>query len=413
MLKRENLKFMDNLIQIAIGIVPALLAYLGAIYQNKNKLELVKEQNKIELEKVIKQLEEERYKTDQEIEKLKLEKDNDIERMEAETEKEIRLLQEKSKARQGETLENKLLDELGDEFIGAFKENIDFGSEKTMRTEKEILNLVSEFAYQRSNVKIIALEGSRTNENIKKDKFQDYDFAFFVSDIECFTHEESWLSLFGELLFIQKPEDMELFPPDLDYGYSYIMYFKDGIKMDITLINLKDLNRYFSDSDGLVKILVDKDNLVIQEIVPDDSNYWLKKPTEREFYDCCNEFWSVSTYVAKGVFRREILFALDHFNNILRPELLRMISWYIGFNKGFDFSLGKNYKFINKYLTDKEFNMFLATFEMNGYRKTYQSFKLCCELFKYYSNKVSCLGNYNYPNYEKNIENFIRNNYEN
>lgn len=58
--------------------------------------------------------------------------------------------------------------------------NLDFGSEKTMRTEKEILNLVSEFAYQRSDVKIIALEGSRTNENIKKDKFQDYDFAFFV-----------------------------------------------------------------------------------------------------------------------------------------------------------------------------------------------------------------------------------------
>lgn len=70
----------------------------------------------------------------------------------------------------------------------------------------------------------------------KKVKFQDYDFAFFVSDIECFTHEESWLSLFGELLFIQKPEDMELFPPDLDYGYSYIMYFKDGIKMDIFII---------------------------------------------------------------------------------------------------------------------------------------------------------------------------------
>ncbi|KAA35422.1 hypothetical protein W413_02618, partial [Staphylococcus aureus VET0080R] len=50
--------------------------------------------------------------------------------------------------------------------------NLDFGSEKTMRTEKEILNLVSEFAYQRSNVKIIALEGSRTNENIKKISFK-------------------------------------------------------------------------------------------------------------------------------------------------------------------------------------------------------------------------------------------------
>ena len=37
----------------------------------------------------------------------------------------------------------------------------------------------------------------------KKDKFQDYDFAFFVSDIECFTHEESWLSLFGECYSFQ------------------------------------------------------------------------------------------------------------------------------------------------------------------------------------------------------------------
>lgn len=49
-----------------------------------------------------------------------------------------------------------------------------------MRTENEILSLVSEFAYQQSNIKIITLEGSRTNKNIKKDKFQDYDFTFFV-----------------------------------------------------------------------------------------------------------------------------------------------------------------------------------------------------------------------------------------
>lgn len=127
---------MDNLIQLGIAIVPALLAYFGAIYKNKNKLELVKEQNKTELEKVIKQLEEERYKTDKELEKLKLEKDNDIQRIEAETEKEIKLLKEKSKARQGETLENKMIDELGDEFMGAIKENINFGDSIKKELEK-------------------------------------------------------------------------------------------------------------------------------------------------------------------------------------------------------------------------------------------------------------------------------------
>lgn len=71
-----------NLIQLIITIVPAVITYFGAVYQHKNKLELVKEQNKNELDKVIKQLEEERYKTDKEI---KTWKDSDIERIEVET----------------------------------------------------------------------------------------------------------------------------------------------------------------------------------------------------------------------------------------------------------------------------------------------------------------------------------------
>ena len=54
-------------------------------------------------------------------------------------------------------------------------------------------------------------------------------------------------------------------------------------------------------------------------------HYHVRKPSAREYDDCCNEFWNVTPYVIKGLCRKEILFAIDHFNQIVRHELLRMI----------------------------------------------------------------------------------------
>ena len=43
-----------------------------------------------------------------------------------------------------------------------------------MRTEKEIYDLVLNFAFQDERIRIVTLEGSRTNVNIPKDNLQDY-----------------------------------------------------------------------------------------------------------------------------------------------------------------------------------------------------------------------------------------------
>lgn len=42
-----------------------------------------------------------------------------------------------------------------------------------MRTEKEIYDLVLNFAFQDERIRIVTLEGSRTNVNIPKDNLQD------------------------------------------------------------------------------------------------------------------------------------------------------------------------------------------------------------------------------------------------
>lgn len=274
-----------------------------------------------------------------------------------------------------------------------------------MRTEKEIYDLVLNFAFQDERIRIVTLEGSRTNVNITKDNLQDYDITFFVIDMGEFLKSDDWLSVFGNRIMMQKPEDMELFPPE-EKGFSYIMLFDDGVKIDLTLLPVSMLEEYLT-RDKLVKIMLDKDNMIKTEIVPTDEDYYIKCPTERKFDDCCNEFWNVATYVSKGLLRGEILFAIDHMNEVLRHELLRMISWYVGTEKGFNFSLGKNYKFLDKHISKELWDNLLNTYSMSSYEEMWKSFDLCLCLFKKISKKVADSLGYNYPDYDENVTKYL------
>jgi aminoglycoside 6-adenylyltransferase len=270
-----------------------------------------------------------------------------------------------------------------------------------MRSEQEMMQMLIDFAVHDQRIRLVTLEGSRTNKNIPPDKFQDYDISYFVTDLDSFKENDLWLDAFGYCLFMQKSEDMELFPPELGNWFSYLILFDDGNKLDLTLIPLEEVEEYFADSDGLVQVLLDKDGLVKQEVVASDRQYWIKKPTAREFDDCCNEYWWVSTYIVKGLARKEILFAIDHLNENGRPNLLRMMSWHIGSEQGFSFSLGKNYKFIERYLPEQDWQKLLSTYSENSYENMWQSLFTCHELFRKYAKAVSKKLENPYPNYDE------------
>lgn len=272
-----------------------------------------------------------------------------------------------------------------------------------MRSEQEMMNLLIGFAEQDDRIRLVTLEGSRTNPNIPADRFQDYDISYFVTDLDSFKENDQWLERFGKRLMMQKPEDMELFPPTLGNWFSYLMLFEDGNKVDLTLIPINEADDYFANHDGLVKVLLDKDRLIQHEVIASDRRYWIQKPTARQFDDCCNEFWMVSTYVVKGLARKEILFAIDHFHEIARPNLLRMMAWKIGSEQGYSFSLGKNDKFIDRYLPKEDWEKLLSTYAQNGYQEMRQSLFASYELFRKYSKAVSENLGYPYPDYDEAI----------
>ncbi len=281
-----------------------------------------------------------------------------------------------------------------------------------LRTEREMMDMFIEYAKQDDRIRLVTLEGSRTNKNITPDTYQDYDISYFVTDLDSFKANDQWLDVFGARLMMQKPEDMVLFPPELGNWFSYIILFEDGNKLDLTLIPLNEVEAYFADSDGLVEVLLDKDSLITNEVVPNDRQYWIKKPTAREYDDCCNEFWMVSTYVVKGLARKEILFAIDHLHEVARPNLLRMMAWHIGAEHGYTFSVGKNYKFIDRYLTTEDWETLLSTYAENSYPSMWKSLLTCCELFRKYSKAVAEHHGYPYPNYDRTISGYMKGIYE-
>lgn len=274
-----------------------------------------------------------------------------------------------------------------------------------MRTEKQIYDTILNFAKADDRVRMVTLEGSRTNINILPDDFQDYDITFFVSDMQSFITDDEWLNIFGERLIMQKPEDMELFPAE-EKGFSYLMLFSDDVKIDLTLLPLDLIDEYFT-WDKLVKLLLDKDNRIAKPPIPTDIDYHIRRPTERSFDDCCNEFWNTTTYVVKGLCRREILFAIDHLNNIVRMELLRMISWWVGTEQGYNFSLGKNYKFLERHIPIELWEQLMTTYRMDSYIQMWESLEQCMELFRKVSAEVAKRLNYPYPDYDEKISEYV------
>lgn len=247
-------------------------------------------------------------------------------------------------------------------------------------------------------IRVYAMEGSRTNPAIEPDQYQDFDISFFVDDYDSFLADESWLDSFGTIVFMQKPEDMELFPPEMQ-GFSYLMTFDDGQKIDLTIYRTNQLDAYL-ESEPLARIMLDKDGIAPADVQPTDQSFWVQRPSPRSFDECCNEFWHCTTYVAKGLCRREFLYAAALLNENVRNELIRMLSWQVGFETDFSLSVGKKAKFLERYVVPYVWGRLCQTFAMATYDQVWDALFTATQLFTEASHTVAGHLGCAYPSYE-------------
>lgn len=80
--------------------------------------------------------------------------------------------------------------------------------------------LFSLIFFFKDTIEIVIMNGSRTNPNVKKDIFQDYDIQYVVEKTKSFRDDKKWIDRFGERLYMQYPEDNSFYPSNIENCYA-------------------------------------------------------------------------------------------------------------------------------------------------------------------------------------------------
>jgi len=251
-----------------------------------------------------------------------------------------------------------------------------------MRSSEEIKKLIIDVAKSEDRIRAVLLNGSRANDKIPPDKYQDFDIVYIVDDVTSFVSDTRWTNVFGDKLIWQLPDDMVIGVKGdkAKDRFALLMLFTDGNRIDLTLINKDQANANYK-PDSLTIVWLDKDNQFSQIGTANDSDYLVKRPTEKEFLDTCNEFWWVCTYVAKGLVRDEIVYSKEMLETVVRPRFMDVIKWRIGIETDFSVSVGKGGKFIKAFLPPNLYNNILETYSDHTLENNWHALFIMIKVF--------------------------------
>ena len=86
--------------------------------------------------------------------------------------------------------------------------------------------------------------------------------------------------------------------------------------------------------------------------------------------------------VGKGLWREEIPYVMDMLNMCTRPQLLKMLSWYVGVETDFTCSVGKAGKYLKRYLSQEQYQQLIKTYPQGETENIWQSVFTMCGLFE-------------------------------
>jgi aminoglycoside 6-adenylyltransferase len=279
-----------------------------------------------------------------------------------------------------------------------------------MRNEQEMMDLIINTAIEDERIRAVYMNGSRTNLNVPKDIFQDYDIVYVVTETSTFIEDENWIHLFGDLLMVQEPDKLDHgigLDMNFERRYAYLMLFTDGNRIDLTLQTKETMLEVYG-KDKLTIPLIDKDDFLPSIPSPSDIDYHVKKPTEGQFESCTNNFWWCLQNVAKGIWRDELPYAKLMFNYTTRESLDEMVNWWIGIEYDFQVSTGKMGKYFKKFLPESYWEMYQKTYSDGSYENIWNSVFITCELFRVLARDVAESLSYTYPaDDDKNIMEYL------
>lgn len=265
-----------------------------------------------------------------------------------------------------------------------------------------MIKLILKFAEIDERIRAVYLYGSKADPSIEKDKYQDFDIVFVVTETSSFISNRDWINNFGKIAFIfeglwnQIQFNINIESIDFTRRYIWSMLLEDGNRIDLVMEVKEEALVNYTDKKHTV-ILLDKDGY-LPEKPSSMEGHIIAKPYEEKYTACCNGFWWFLSYVAKGIARDELPFAMGSYNEFIRLTLDQMIDWYIGTLTDFSVSTEKRGKYYKKYLPKELYALYAKSYSDSNYINFWNAILSSCDLFRTTATHVGNYFGFTYDN---------------
>lgn len=226
----------------------------------------------------------------------------------------------------------------------------------TRASNEEVLQQLRQWAAEQPSVRALILTSSRAIPHAQTDAFSDYDVILTLSDVKPFYEDRTWLETFGAVLALYRDALI------LDRGFhrsAYVTQYEDSLKIDFNLWPVELLRQIVSEPqlpaefDAGYQVLLDKDHLTDGLKPPTYASYIPKPPTEAEYHALIESFFLDTAYVAKFLWRDDLVAAkhiLDH--SLKHDHLLVLLGWRIELDHQWSLKLGPYGRGLKRWLPE-------------------------------------------------------------
>ncbi len=296
--------------------------------------------------------------------------------------------------------------------------------------DDKILNRLVQWATERQDVRALVLTSTRTVPGGSIDRLSDYDVIVAVSDepgIAPFFASRDWLQAFGRVLVLYRDPIRPWFGEEIalhgnkrragnevqgpaeadrvvDEKFAYItQYEEDGLKIDFTVMPASLLRRIAQapldeDLDLGYRVLLDKDGLTAGMAPPTHRAYIPTPPSQAEYLETIELFFHECTYVAKNLWRDDLLPAKTGLDSSMKADLLcRMLEWKAEIDAGWTLRLKAHGRGLKKLLPPELWAELEATYAGAGLQENWAAMWRTIDLFTKVARQVGAALGYPYP----------------
>jgi aminoglycoside 6-adenylyltransferase len=251
--------------------------------------------------------------------------------------------------------------------------------------EKDVVDKLVAWGTASPLIRAMILTSSRTRPNGPVDPLSDYDLILAVNDVGPFAFDEAWISEYGRPM-VRWGDQGEVHGLATYFrGVVYQNYVKiDYSIWPVELLERIEASAHLADQlDVGYRVLFDKDQRTAGWKPPSYQAHIPARPTEAEYQALVEEFWWGTTYVAKGLWRDELVFAKWVLDQDLKLETMRrMLEWRIEIDQNWSVSPGKYGRSLKQLLPPNSWSAFARTYVWLDVEETWAALDLVAALFR-------------------------------